>query len=234
MREDRFFVDRELKKGPVEIFDREIINQLKNVLRKQRGDKIILFNNSEKEARAQIKELLKDKVGVEIFEITVPARETKIFVSLFCSVLKKDNFELVAQKATEIGVREIVPFLCQNSVKTQLNFSRLEKIVKEAAEQSQRTTIPKISQILPFTEAVFKTKDFDLKILFDVKGEKISLPKKRIEKIALFVGPEGGFSAEEVELAKKNNFQIFNLGKLTLRAETAAIVSSFLTLYELA
>jgi 16S rRNA (uracil1498-N3)-methyltransferase len=234
MREDRFFVNQELKLGTVEIFDPGVISQIRNVLRKKKGDKIILFNNSQSEARAQINELLKNKMKVEIFEVSAPGREPKISLALFCSTLKKDNFELVVQKATEIGVKEIVPVLCHNSVKTRLNFQRLEKIIKEAAEQSKRVTLPRLLEVMSFSEAIAKSKDFDLKILFDVRGESFSLPPAAVEKVALFIGPEGGFTVRELELAQKNDFKIFNLGKLTLRAETAAIVSSFLALYELA
>jgi 16S rRNA (uracil1498-N3)-methyltransferase len=231
MREDRFFIDTKIEKGKLGISEKEIFHQLKDVLRKETGDRIILFNGSGIEAEAKIKKFLKNKVEVEILKIERPEREPKIFVSLFCSILKKSNFELVVQKATEIGVGEIVPILSKNTVKAGLNFKRLEKIGREAAEQSKRVTLPKIEKILTFEEAIEKAKNFDLKILFDISGEKFPSLKGKVERVAIFIGPEGGWDKSEIELVKKENFEILNLGKLNLRSETAATVSSFLVIY---
>jgi len=231
MRKDRFFIDSKINKGKIEIQDKEIFHQLKNVLRKKVGERIILFDGSGIEAEAEIKKFLKDKIEVEILKIENPKREPEIFVSLFCSILKKSNFELVCQKATEIGVKEIVPIICKNTVKIGLNFKRLEKIAKEAAEQSKRLTLPKIEKILTFREAIERVKNFDLKILFDISGKDFSSLGKKVKKLAIFIGPEGGWDKSEIELAKKENFEILNLGKLNLRSETAAIVASFLTIY---
>jgi len=228
MRKDRFFIDTKIEKGKLEILEKEIFHQVKNVLRKKVGDRIILFNGTGIEAEAEIKKFLKDKIEVEVLNIEKPEREPKIFVSLFCSILKKSNFELVVQKATEIGVKEIVPILCKNTVKTGVNFKRLEKIAKEATEQSKRVTLPKIEKVLSFKEAIEKAKNFDLKILFDISGKDFSLVKKGAKSVAIFIGPEGGWDELEIELAKKENFEILNLGKLNLRSETAAIVASFL------
>jgi len=121
--------------------------------------------------------------------------------------------------------------LCKNTVKTGLNLKRLEKIAKEATEQSKRVTLPKIEKILSFKEAIEKARNFDLKILFDISGKKFSPLKRKIDKVVIFIGPEGGWDKSEIELAKKENFEILNLGKLNLRSETAAIVSSFLVIY---
>jgi len=183
MRKDRFFINTKIEKGGLEISEKEIFHQLKDVLRKRVGDRIILFNGTGIEAEAEIKKFLKDKVEVEVLKIERPEREPKIFVSLFCSVLKKSNFELVVKKATEIGVGEVVPILCKNTVKTGLNFKRLEKIAKEAAEQSKRVTLPKIERILNFEEAIEKAKNFDLKILFDISGKEFYPLKRKLIKL---------------------------------------------------
>jgi len=227
MRQDRFFVDFEIKKGKAEISDKEIFHQIKNVLRKRAGEKIILFDGK-KEGICEIKKFLKDKIEVEIFEIKEDQREPKVFISLYCSILKKSNFELVLQKATEIGAKEIVPMVCKNTVKLGLKFERLKKIAKEAAEQSGRISLPKIEKILSFKEAIERARNSDLKILFDISGKDFSEIKGKFEKISVFVGPEGGWDESEIELAKRENFEILNLGKLNLRSETAAILATFL------
>lgn len=228
MREDRFFVNLKLKRGILEISDKEIFHQLKNVLRKRVGERIILLDGSGKEGIAEIKKFSKEKIGLEILEIRENKREPEVFVCLFCSILKKANFEFVVQKATEIGVKEIVPIICKNTVKLGLNLKRLEKIAKEASEQCGRGILPKILTPMKFEEALNKTKNFKLKILFDASGENFSKIKEKPDQIAIFVGPEGGWDEKEIELAKKENFKILNLGKLNLRAETAAAIGSFL------
>lgn len=201
---------------------------MKNVLRKRVGERIILFNGSGKECMAEIKKFFRDKVEVEILEIMESTTEPKIFVSLFCSILKRVNFEFAVQKATEIGVKEIIPLICKNTVKLGLNLERMRKIIKEAAEQSGRGILPTISEPINFREAIERVKNSELKILFDSSGKDFFKVFKKAKKISIFVGPEGGWIKEEIELAKKEKFEVSNLGKLNLRSETAAIVSSFL------
>jgi 16S rRNA (uracil1498-N3)-methyltransferase len=228
MRQDRFFVNFEIKEKITEISDKNFFHQIRNVLRKRVGEEIILFDGK-KEARAEIEKFLKDKIIIKIVKIGEKQTEPETFVSLYCSVLKKSNFELVVQKTTEIGVKEIVPILCKNTVKLSLKFERLEKIAKEASEQSGRISLPKIEKILSFKEAVERAKDSEFKILFDILGKDLSqIQTKNFKKVSLFVGPEGGWDKEEIKLVQKENFEILNLGKLNLRAETAAIVATFL------
>lgn len=201
---------------------------MKNVLRKRVGERIILLDGSGKEAKAEIKKFLKDKIEVKILEIRENKTEPKIFVSLYCSILKKANFEFVVQKATEIGVKEIIPLICKNTVKLGLSLERLRKIAKEAAEQSKRGILPTISEPLNFKEAIEMAESSNLKILFDSSGKDFLKIFKNANKISIFVGPEGGWAKEEIELARRKNFEIVNLGKLNLRSETAATVGSFL------
>jgi 16S rRNA (uracil1498-N3)-methyltransferase len=230
MRYDRFFIDQFIEKGFLNIQDQHLSKQLKNVLRKKRGENVVVFDGSGREAFARIHFMDRDRVQLKIFEIIRPIREPEAYVALFCSVLKKDNFELVCQKATEIGAKEIVPVLNRHSVKSNLNLVRLKKIIQEAAEQSGRVTLPQLQKIIPFREAILYASSFDKRILFDFSGESLQtgIYKNNVSpRVALFIGPEGGFSLEEVNFAKINNFQILNLGQLNLRAETAAIVSIF-------
>ncbi len=106
MREDRFFISTKIEKGELEISNKESFHQLKNVLRKRVDDRIILFDGTGIEAEAKIKEFLKDKVKVEVLKIERPDREPKIFVSLFCSILKNVNFQLALHNSTHIGQQE--------------------------------------------------------------------------------------------------------------------------------
>lgn len=230
---NRFFVDFELKTGKIKTQNKEFVCQLKKVLRKKTGDKVILFTNNLKEAEARILNFYDNQsVELEILEIRKNEREPITEVDLYCSILKKENFDFVVQKTTEIGVKKIAPIICKNTIKFGLNLQRLTKIAKEAAEQSGRGLVPKICSPLKFEEAIKRVQFLEFKILFDFRGKKLSkIKNQKFKKIAIFIGPEGGWSKEEIELAKKENFCVLNLGKLNLRAETASIVSSFLFLY---
>ena len=229
MRQERLFVNFQLVKGKITIENEKIFHRLKNVLRKRVGEKIILFDGSQREAISKIDGFSKNKVLVEILKIKENKREPKALVTLYCSVLKKINFELVVQKVTEVGVKKIVPIICHNTVKLGLNLERLRKISIQAAEQSGRGIVPEISEPKSFQEAVEESKSSDLKILFDVSGSNFWHHKKKFSRnIAIFIGPEGGWESEELAMAKKEKFEIINLGKLILRGETAAIVASFL------
>ena len=149
--------------------------------------------------------------------------------TLFCAVLKKENFELVVQKTTECGIAKIVPVITDRTIKTGLKLDRLEKIAKEASEQSGRSIIPEISEPVNFEKSLELIEQNSLNILFDISGEKFpEINLNNFEKINIFIGPEGGWTDNEIEKMKNLNFKIASLGKLTLRAETAAIISSFL------
>jgi len=232
MRQDRFFINSKIKVGKATIVDKEIAFQLKKVLRKKRGDKIFIFNNEQTEATAKIENILNEKIDINILEIYQNKNEPFLYVRLYCSILKKNNFEWMVQKTTEIGVKEIIPLVCGNTVKLGLNSIRLRKIIKEAAEQAGRGVIPLLREPLSFQEALYSSQSSDLKIIFDKGGESIntlkSLKEIKPTNLSIFIGPEGGWKKEEIELAKKEEMKVINLGKLTLRAETAALIASFL------
>lgn len=212
MKIHRFLVD----KIDTLIQDRELVDQIKKVLKIKKGERIIIFENDGKDILCEIKDFT-DR-GIKLIKLEEIENRTKSNREVFlnCSVLKKDNFELVVQKATEIGVRKIIPIICDNTVKTNLNLSRLRKIAKEAVEQSGRNIIPEISEIMSFEEAI---KQAPGDILFcNMSGEKIDTTNG---KVSIFIGPEGGWSQNELNKGLKE----VNVGKGTLRAETAAIIA---------
>lgn len=236
MRVHRFIGDFDFSGRFLIIGDLDILNQIKNVLRLKRGDYIILSDGRLKEAKAKIINIGKNELGLEIIEIKKNLNEPSARIILYCSVLKKDNFEWVAQKATEIGVKEITPIICEHTVKIDLNFPRLKKIIQEASEQSERGRAPTIKEIVNFSDAVVDAKANSLNLLFDRHGLCFSDVKKVASstdspKIGIFVGPEGGWTDQELRLAEENDLQIISLGKTNLRAETAAIIASYLVLH---
>ncbi len=241
MRLHRFFGDFDLAPTPnlvwglkqksLQISDRDFLHQTRDVLRLKKGEEIILVDGRGQEAEAKIIEYNKDFVAVEVLAIKQNQNEPGRRVLLYCSILKREHFELVAQKATEVRASEIVPIICQYTVKTGLKYDRLRKIIKEAAEQSGRGILPILHEALIFSEAVKEAENNNINLFFDRRGEKFTtchVVNLKKNKIGVFIGPEGGWSKEEIAAAKKAGFKIASLGKLTLRAESAAIVAVYL------
>lgn len=199
----RFFVD-EIKKR---YEDKELIHQLKDVFRMEKGSEIILFCGDGFEHEAKIELLSKKEVVLQIGEKTI--KEEKAGLHLYISIIKKDKFELAISKAVELGVSSITPVKADRSQYDEINIERLNKIIKEAAEQSGRVTIPKLNNVI-------KVDDVPDVIVLDVEGESI---KNVLKLDSILVGPEGGWSDREKEMFDKT----YSLPTNTLRAETAVI-----------
>jgi 16S rRNA (uracil1498-N3)-methyltransferase len=239
MRSHRFFINETIGGNKqLTLSDEELIHQLKQVFRLSAGDSVVLFDGSGYEYTATLDLLSKDEVRVSVgaaAAVPTPARE----VWLCAAIIKKDNFEWIVQKATELGVAHIVPILAERSEKKNLNMERLVKIAREASEQSGRGTVPQIHEPTEL-ENVFSADADKLsempahKIVLHLEGESLS-PEVRAstEPVALFVGPEGGWSEREVALCREKGAAIHMMGTLgtqVLRAETAAIAAVSLLL----
>ncbi|HNZ55125.1 MAG TPA: RsmE family RNA methyltransferase [Candidatus Paceibacterota bacterium] len=224
MRKDRFFIPTDYSGEFLVWRDRELAHQLKNVLRLD-GDKVVfLFNGRGEEATVSLAEIKDEDLRFKILSVQ-SAKELGNKITLYVSLLKRDNFEFVVQKATEAGVLAIVPIVAARTVKQGDKTERWQIIAKEAAEQSGRLIVPKVCEALSFDEAIrVAAESHELNILFDLNGAKL---KKVDGNIGIFVGPEGGFSPAEIGLAQEKGFSKFSLGDFTLRAETAAIIGTF-------
>ena len=247
MRLHRFYLGQKIAGvGEVILTDAELIHQLVNVFRFKSGDKVILFDGSGFEFEAEIVSLNKKEIILKILKSSqgVSLASKIVSVSLYLSLIKKSNFELAAEKCTEVGVAEIHPLISERSEKKDLNMERLNKIVKEASEQSGRVTLPKVFEVtdleVAVSQAIAEEKrcvtfhtvtDTETNVEHNRPGSQThhpALTKAGIDgchQVAAFVGPEGGWSDSEMELFRKNNFEIISLGQNVLRAETAAIVA---------
>jgi len=224
----RFIGEFEMAEQFIKITDQNLINQIHNVLKLKLGEQIILGQGNGIDILASIKVLGREEIVLEKIEEIKNSSESNINIVLYQSIVKKENFELIAQKVCELGVFKIIPIISERTIKTSLNLERISVILKEASEQSGRGIIPKCEGIVSYKEGLGLAQGNDLNILFDPEAKEglknFTIPKK-IKSIGIFIGPEGGFSEVEVLEAKKNKISILNLGKLTLRAETASIVS---------
>lgn len=233
MRLHRFYVAGKIPpQGIFDVVDEGLLNQLKRVLRLKIGYEVTVFNGDGQDHECLIKGFEKDKVILEIKK-SYPSRYMPVREIWLCAALiKKDNFEWIVEKSTELGVSHIIPILSDRSEKKSLNMERLKKIIVEASEQSGRGNIPTICPIVSLNEGIDHIKHnvargtSEVLLAFHVEGELFeggALQKKG--SIALFIGPEGGWSEKEVDLFHNNNIPLKCLGKQVLRAETAAIVA---------
>lgn len=232
MKIHRFITKFNILGNVVKIDDKEIVNQICKVLKLKVGEQVILGNGEMEEILMDIKDINRYYVEGRILKKHRNENEADIYGILYCAVLKKENFELVVQKATEIGISEIVPLITERTVKLNLNYERLGKIIKEASEQSGRGKLPVLRQAMKFEEAVEVAKKNDFNLFLDASGSQLKNFKlKNLKTISVWVGPEGGWTDSEMENVKskikEGRFEIVSLGKTTLRGETAAIVGSW-------
>lgn len=229
MKVHRFFGNFDIQKSSLRIDDRNVIHQLDNVLRIKPGEHIALFDDSGYEAEYEIVDM--DKTSIELSRLSYEKNEAEPAhsVTIFLSILKKENFELAVQKAVEAGVTEIVPTITERTVKIGIDEARLSRILKEAAEQSGRGIVPKLHPVLPFAEALTYASSLGFGgTLFDSSGSPLFADSSQLKAVSYFIGPEGGFAPSEVSAARDAGFTIASLGPRTLRAETAAIIATFL------
>ncbi len=232
----RFIGNFKLEIGCVKIMDAEIFHKVKNVLRLTIGEKIILGDGKKNEARAEIIGFGKNLIEAEVLEITENKNESEIVGLLYCSILKRENFEWVVQKATECGVKEIVPVISSRTVKLGIKEERFRKIILEAAEQSGRGELPVLGEPVKFEDALKNAEQNDLNLFFEMGYQILNqadISGSGVKRVGIFIGPEGGWSAEELEMIKikakeDKNYKLVGLGKTTLRAETAAVVASWM------
>ncbi len=231
MKIHRFIGSFDLLKKEIEITNPENIKQIKDVLRMEKGDIVILSDGKGREAKTTITSIFSDKILCEINKIE-KQEKTDRKVNLYLAVLKKENFELATQKAVECGVSNIIPIITERTIKTGLNIPRLQKIILEASEQSGRNIVPTISPILDFSVALAYGSAAQEKIIFHLDSEqKTYEANKKAKSVSIFIGPEGGFTEKEIRLAEDSGYTAYSLGPLTLRGETAAIVATYRAVY---
>ena len=231
MRLNRFIGDFDLDAERVTLRDLDMAHQITRVLRLEVGEHVVLGDGAGFEAEGEISSIGKDEVQIALGKKYKNENEPLRRVTLYLAVLKRENFELAAEKATEAGVAKIVPVLSARTVKTGFNTERVRKIVKEAAEQSGRGIVPQLSEPMTLGDALQTAAGNDANWFFHNDGdaafekEPETISKR---KTGIFIGPEGGWSDEEATQAKGAGFTVAPLGSLILRAETAAIIATYL------
>ncbi|KAF0110196.1 MAG: 16S rRNA (uracil1498-N3)-methyltransferase [Chloroflexi bacterium] len=221
----------------------ELSRQMTRVLRLEIGSEVILLDDQGFEYIAALSEV-NDRECKAVVRQQQPAQgepETKL--TLILGLTQREKFEWILQKCTEIGVTSFLPVttsrsLIQKPEDVHEKYPRWKKIIIEAAEQSRRGRIPVLLPALSFIKAlsIVQSNDALKLILWEdevTTGIKYAVRNHQGKNVQLFVGPEGGFSKEEVDIAKQAGFISVSLGKRILRMETAAMMSSGLVIYEL-
>lgn len=240
----RFFVNSDqIKDDQIKIIGQDV-RHIRDVLRLTPNMKVTVCDGKGIDYQSIITQIDKEKVMVKVFEKTIASSEPKTKLTLFQSLIKGDKLEWVIQKAVEIGADQIIPIETANCVvkmdkskKTDSKVARWNKISQSAAKQSKRSVIPVVLAPVTYTKAIELASQMDLSYIAYVKETSVNLKSclqsAKGETIGVLVGPEGGFSEEEVSLAQKAKVQPITLGPRILRSETAGIVLVSNILYEL-
>ncbi|KJR40777.1 Ribosomal RNA small subunit methyltransferase E [Candidatus Magnetoovum chiemensis] len=218
------------KKHNLEVKD-DNAKYIASILRHKKGDELTIFDDKGRFFKSIITDITKKSVLLDITQIEKPETESPAYLILCMSLLKGYKMDMVIQKTTELGVKEIVPLITQRSeVIYTRKMDRWRKIALEASRQSARAASPKIHDITKFNDIVSRikiNKEEEKALLFyeqnRLNGFNKNIGFSKASKMYVFIGPEGGFTSDEVEIAKDAGIYINSLGKRILRAETAAI-----------
>lgn len=223
-------------------------NHIANVLRMKVGEQFSVSIREENDGRElfyEIEEINKTSVVGKLCFVEEVGNELPSKIYLFQGLPKVDKMELIIQKAVELGVFEIIPMSTKRCIvkldakKAESKVKRWQAIAEAAAKQSKRAVIPVVKEPMTMKQAIEYAKDLNVKLIPYELAEHIDETKKIIEgikpreNIAVFIGPEGGFSEEEVALAKENGVLPITLGKRILRTETAGFTIISWLMYHL-
>ncbi len=197
------------------------------------GDEVAAFDGTGKEYKGLIEKITAKEIGVDI-KTVIEKKQKKLFeIILVQAIPKLDRMDFIVQKATELGVDTIIPAITKRTVvipegeRAKLRARRWERIAQEAAKQCGRTSVPLIEPIMDLRSALKKTKNSSLKLLAALVKDKVALKDALKDfkgaSISAFIGPEGDFTEEEVEEARKEGAAIVSLGELVLRTDTASL-----------
>ena len=218
------------------------VKHIRKVLRLKTGDEILVFDGLGKEFEGTIVEEGRSSVMVKIQDMLSPKRDSPLEVTLAQSLLKGEKMDSLIQKATELGVKEIIPFFSSRSVplleksRSLKRHHRWEKIAVEAAKQCGRGVVPKIESLQTYSGMLHAASADQLRlILWERDGIKLRdmlEGSKERRKVFFMIGPEGGFSQDEIEKAERVGFIAVTLGRRILRAETASLCFLSILQYE--
>ncbi len=237
----RFYVDKSKINNNEVVIDEAEHNHLKNVLRLKQGDEIIVVCGDGFDYYASIKIINKTETLAQITHSEKNIYDPKREVAVYQALTKKDSMSLIVQKLTELGVSKIIPLETENTTsKDKINKTdKLQQISNQSIKQCKRSIPLKIENVKKIKEIGADFKNYDLVILANENEHSKSLQSilkagtMQLNKVAIIVGSEGGFTVKECNELEKSGAKSVTLGKRILRAETATITLASIIMYEL-
>lgn len=232
-----------------DIFDQEIsiigedVNHIKNVLRLKTGDNLLVSDGSGMDYVVKLERFEPDRIKTTIIQANINKSESPVNVTLFQGIPKSDKMDLIIQKCVELGVNKIVPVITERTIVKIENqkdaikkTDRWQKIILEAAKQCNRGIVPQIVLPVNFDTALKLAAEAELGIIPYEKEAANGLRrylKQGIKNVSVIIGPEGGFTENEIKKAESMGIKPVTLGPRILRTETAGITMMSILMYEL-
>jgi len=240
----RFFVPPDWLEDDRVTIVGSLVHQIRNVLRLGPGDHIMVLDNSGWEREVEIAHIGREHVSGQVVSQRLASGEPRTQITLYQGVLKGRHFEFALQKGTEVGIVEFVPLISDRCLIASLDDvdkkgERWQRIILEAAEQSRRGRLPRLQPAMLFRPACESARRGGLSLI-SWEGSRVTSLRAVLRgaeqpplSVNIFVGPEGGFTPGEIELACQYGLIPISLGPRILRAETAGLVAAAAILYEL-
>lgn len=226
----QLFIQKQVEKDNTLItFDKTESRHIVKVLRKKEGDTIHVTNGLGMLFTCKLEIVNNNQCVAHIMETKQEEPRSYSLHMAIAPTKTNDRFEWLLEKATEIGIDEITPILCAYSERRKIRLDRYERVIESALKQSLQTYLPKINPLTPLADLFDNTATYDAVFIAhcDENNPRVSL-KDKLEpnkNYLILIGPEGDFSPEEIEKARKNKWQEVHLGTTRLRTETAGIVA---------
>jgi 16S rRNA (uracil1498-N3)-methyltransferase len=222
---DRFYTNCPLRPGLITVQGPEA-HHLATVCRFRPGDQVCLFNGDGHEYAATVVSVARRSVTLDILAVETPLRESQIRIEVAAPVPKGDRTQFLLEKLTELGVSTFIPLRTQRSVvhPREIKLERLQRYVIEASKQCGRNILLRVGPLVDWSEYCGRSDLPSSRIIAHPGAASGTGDGPLFQEVALAVGPEAGFTEEEIERACAHKWQVVSLGPRILRIETAAIV----------
>ncbi|MCC7259735.1 MAG: 16S rRNA (uracil(1498)-N(3))-methyltransferase [Alphaproteobacteria bacterium] len=229
MKPIRLYVNEPLSVGGQAMLDAPQAHYVQHVMRCREGDGALLFNGRDGEWRAEFRHIGKKSAELRLLEQTQP-QKTEPDIWLAFAPIKHGRIDFLAEKATELGASALIPVITAHTIVSRVNTERLQANAVEAAEQSERLSVPEVREPVRLENLLGAWPDGRLLFVGDERGGGVPIVQAAAEAkgtpVALLIGPEGGFSAAEFEILERLPYiRRVGLGPRVLRADTAALAA---------
>lgn len=241
----RFYISEEqIQESEIRIVGSDV-NHIRNVLRLEPGDWVVACDGNDRDYISRIRSVEKDEVVLGVEKVQATGTELPVRITLFQGIPKKDKMEFIIQKSVELGVYEIVPVSTKRCVvkldekKAQKKQERWQDIAEAAAKQCDRGIIPRVHLPVTMETAIDMARELDYNMIpYELqdgidRSREIVAHACRQGTVGIFIGPEGGFEADEVEQAVACGMEAITLGKRILRTETAGMALLSILMFQM-